>query len=124
MRAASPVLDSLPQKTLFLLKASILYSPANSQTPDVAVFHLQSSNPRESIMWREGKEVIGKKEIMTCPMVHFWVSSQANSKPPKYSQVNRLALPSQTVHKTAHISQTTWGLRIPPAFPDSNNPSV
>lgn len=33
---------------------------------------------------------------MSCPTVHFWVSSQANSKPPKYSQVNQEACISIT----------------------------
>lgn len=125
----SPVLTPSPQKTLFLLKASIFYSPTNSQTPDIAVFHLQSSDPSKSIMWREGKYSTGKKAMMTCPMVRFWVSSQANSKPPKYGPTG-LHFCDKLFTDCAHISdsdqvsspQHGQGLvgRTPPAFPNTN----
>lgn len=120
-----------PLRRLFLLKASVFFPPSNSQTPDVAVFHLQSSNCIQ-------KELSGRK-------VKTWWEKSDNNMPSWFisgflprpiqnlqntgKETNRFALPSQTIQKIAHIwpiDQVTsihgQGLvgRTPPAFLDSN----
>lgn len=56
----SPVVTLSPQKTLFPVESQNFLFPNQRPHPESAAFHLRSSSSSESVLWREGEDLVGR----------------------------------------------------------------